>query len=84
MSLTDTISGDLQAMAAGVNLAQQHVIAVDHVVEQIAAWAVASGFAGIGIGLVRVRETTGQARVRLTSVGEVIAEAGALVRMSRC
>ncbi|WP_232290440.1 DUF6244 family protein [Micromonospora sp. ATCC 39149] len=73
--MTDTISGDLQAMAAGVHRAQQQVAAVDHVVEQIAARAVASGFAGIAVGVARVRETTGQVRVRLTSVGEVIAEA---------
>jgi hypothetical protein len=75
MSLTDSISGDLQAMAAGVGAAQQEAAAVDHAVEQIAARAVAAGFAGIAVGLARVRELVGQVRARLTTVGGVLGEA---------
>lgn len=75
MSLTDTISGDLQAMAASVNRAMLEAAAVDHAVERIAARAVASGFAGIAVGLTRVREVVGQVRARLTAVGGVLGEA---------
>jgi hypothetical protein len=75
MSLTDTIGADLQAMAAGVDRSQQEAAAVDHAIEQIAARAVASGFAGITVGLARVREVLGQARSRLTDAGGVLGEA---------
>ncbi|MFG1955927.1 DUF6244 family protein [Micromonospora sp. NPDC048830] len=74
MLLTDSIRGDLQAMAAGVGAAQQEAAAVDHAVEQIAARAVAAGFAGIVVGLARVRELVGQVRTRLTTVGGVLGE----------
>lgn len=75
MSLTDAISGHLQAMAAGVARAQQETAAVDHAVEQIAARAAASGFAGIAVALIRVREVVGQVRARLTAVSGVLGEA---------
>jgi hypothetical protein len=75
MPLTDSIRGELQAMAAGVGAAQQEAAAVDHAVEQIAARAVAAGFAGIAVGLARVRELVGQVRTRLTTAGGVLGEA---------
>jgi hypothetical protein len=74
MSLTDAISGDLQAMAAGVDRARQHVAAVEHALEQTAARAIASGFNGIAIALRPVREASGQARVQLTAAEETIRE----------
>ncbi|MEU7171470.1 MULTISPECIES: DUF6244 family protein [Micromonospora] len=75
MSLTDNISENLQAIGAGVSTAQQEAAAVDHAIEQIAARAVAAGFAGIAVGLTRVREVVGQVRTRLTTVGAVLGEA---------
>ncbi|MFI6163000.1 DUF6244 family protein [Micromonospora haikouensis] len=75
MSLNDSISADLQAMRAAVGAAQQEAAAVDHAVEQIAARAVAAGFAGIAVGLGRVREVVGQVRTRLTAAGGVLGEA---------
>ncbi|MBO4204776.1 DUF6244 family protein [Micromonospora echinofusca] len=75
MSLTDSISGDLQAMGAGVSAAQQEAAAVNSAVEQVAARAAAAGFAGIAVGLARVREVVGQVRARLTTAGGVLGEA---------
>ncbi|MCX4391347.1 DUF6244 family protein [Micromonospora peucetia] len=75
MSLTDSIGADLQAMAAGVDRAQQEAAAVDHAIEQITNRAVASGFAGIAVGLARAREVLGQARSRLAQAGGVLGEA---------
>ncbi|GAB3149040.1 hypothetical protein GCM10027290_34700 [Micromonospora sonneratiae] len=75
MSLTDSISGDLQAIHAGVDAAQQEAAAVDQTVEQIAARAAAAGFVGITVGLARVREAIGQARAQLTTVCGVSREA---------
>jgi hypothetical protein len=72
VSLTDSIS---QAMAAGVGTAQQEAAAVDHAVEQIATRAAAAGFAGIAVGLARVREVVGQVRARLATIGGVLGEA---------
>ncbi|RAO15030.1 hypothetical protein [Micromonospora noduli] len=67
MSLIDSIGADLQAMAAGVDPAQQEAAAVDHAIEQITARAVAPGFAGVTVGLARTRELLGQARSRADS-----------------
>ncbi|MGC5031135.1 DUF6244 family protein [Micromonospora sp. DT229] len=75
MSLTDSIRDDLQTMAEGVATAQQGAAAVDHAVEQIAARAVGAGFAGIAVGLTRVREQVGQVRARLSTIGGILGEA---------
>lgn len=75
MSLTDSIGADVRAMAAGVDRAQQEAGTVDHAIEQITARAVASGFAGIAVGLARAREVLGQARSRLAQAGGVLGEA---------
>ncbi|MEU7981413.1 DUF6244 family protein [Micromonospora sp. NPDC049081] len=80
MSLTDTIGADLQAMAAGVDRAQQETAAVDQAIEQISARSVASGFAGIAVGLARARETLGQARSRLAQADGVLGEASRSLR----
>ena len=75
MSLTDGIGADIQAMAAGVDRTQQEAGAVDHTVEQITARAVASGFAGIAVGLARARQVLQQARSRLAQAGGILGEA---------
>ncbi|MEH1017449.1 DUF6244 family protein [Micromonospora sp. CPCC 206060] len=75
MSLTDSIGDDLRVMAEGVATAQQGLAGVDHAVEQIAARAVGAGFAGIAVGLARVREQVGQVRARLSTVGGILGEA---------
>ncbi|MEU1756723.1 hypothetical protein ABZ436_29265 [Micromonospora matsumotoense] len=59
MSLTYTIGADLQAMAAGVDRAQQEAAAVDEAIEQITARSVTSGFADITVGMARARERSG-------------------------
>ncbi|MEH0972805.1 DUF6244 family protein [Micromonospora sp. CPCC 205546] len=75
MSLTDSISDDLRAMAAGVDTAQQQAAAAEHAVAQIAARAVAAGFTGVAVRLTQVRELVGHVRARLTTVGGVLDEA---------
>ncbi|WP_431893360.1 DUF6244 family protein [Micromonospora haikouensis] len=75
MSLTDSIGDELRAMAEGVATAQQATAEVDHAVEQIAARAVAAGFAGIAVGLARVRGQVGKVRARLSTVGGILGEA---------
>ncbi|MEU8048476.1 DUF6244 family protein [Micromonospora haikouensis] len=75
MSLIDSIGDDLRTMAEGVATAQQGAAGVDHAVEQIAARAVAAGFAGIAVRLARAREQVGQVRARLTTVGGILREA---------
>lgn len=75
MSLTDGIGADIQAMAAGVDRTQQEAGAVDHTVEQITARAVASGFAGIAVGLARARQVLQQARSRLAQASGILGEA---------
>ncbi|MEV4847453.1 DUF6244 family protein [Micromonospora matsumotoense] len=80
MSLTDTIGADMQAMAAGVDRAQQEAAAVDQAIEQITARSVASGFAGIAVGLARARETLGQARSWLAQADGVLGEASRSLR----
>lgn len=79
MPLTDTIGADLRATAAGVDRSLQETGAVDHAIEQISARAMASGFAGIPVGLARVREVLGQARSRLTEAGGILGEASRTV-----
>ncbi|MEV4725356.1 DUF6244 family protein [Micromonospora humida] len=81
MSLTDTIGADVQAMAAGVDWAQQETAAVDQAIEQISARSVASGFAGIAVGLARARETLAQARSRPAQVDGVLGEASRSLRV---
>ncbi|MFI0797038.1 DUF6244 family protein [Micromonospora rubida] len=75
MSLTDRISGDLKAMAAGTRRAQQDIGAVDHAVEQIGARASAAGFTGVAVGLIQVRGVLGRVRAQLTTIGGVLDEA---------
>lgn len=75
MPLTDTIGADLRAMAAEVHRSQQETAAAEHAIEQIATRAVASGFAGIAVGLARVRKVLGQARSQLAEAGGILSEA---------
>lgn len=74
MSLTDSISDDLCAMTAGVGAAQRQAAAAEHVIAQIAARAVAAGFAGIAAGLAQVGEVVGRARARLTAIDAILGE----------
>ncbi|WP_434742726.1 DUF6244 family protein [Micromonospora sp. SH-82] len=75
MSLTGTVRADLQAMAAGVARAQQVATTVDQRVEQTAARAVASGFAGVAACLARARQVLGHARSRLVEAADVLSTA---------
>jgi hypothetical protein len=79
MSHIEKITGELQAMAVGVDRAQANAAAADARAQEVAARAARSGFTGIAAGVTRLRHAIGEIRTRLASVDGSINEAATLV-----
>lgn len=79
MAPLSSIQDGVRAMTAGVERAQQEAAGADHAAQQIAQRAAASGFLGIAQSMARVRTAIGELRGGVSTVGEAVREAGALV-----
>ncbi len=79
VSHIEKITGELLAMAAGVDKAQGDAATADARAQEIAARAARSGFTAIAAGVSQVRSAIAEVRARLVSVGGSINEAAAAV-----
>jgi hypothetical protein len=79
VSHIEKITGDLRAMATGVDSARANAAAADSKAQEIAVRAAGSGFAGIAANMSRVRDAIGEVQASLTGTGRTIAEAASAV-----
>ncbi|MEU1757361.1 DUF6244 family protein [Micromonospora matsumotoense] len=79
MPLTDSISGELQSMAAGTARAVETAAAATTAAEQVAARSAAAGFTVIAQRMRAVQTGTQEIRARAASVGGHIAQARSAV-----
>jgi hypothetical protein len=75
----DAVADELRALAAGVEQARSGATVADSQVEEIATRAALSGFAGVALGVVRIRQAISELRARLGIVGTAVSEAVAVV-----
>lgn len=75
MSDIETITTDLQAMAAGVEKAQTAAAAADRTAQEVALRAVRSGFVGIAAGLTAIREAVKEIQGRVGGLANSIRDA---------
>ncbi|WP_089003309.1 DUF6244 family protein [Micromonospora echinofusca] len=75
MSSIEEITGELHALAAGVERAQRLAAAVDSQAQEIAVRAAGTGFAGVAAGIARVRAAVSTIQAGLSSAATAVGEA---------
>ncbi|MEV0729554.1 DUF6244 family protein [Polymorphospora sp. NPDC050346] len=77
--LVDAVRAEIEAIRAGTELAQRQASAADHVAQQIAMQAAASGFAAIAQNMAMVRDIIGQIRAGVRSLSTLAGDAATVV-----
>jgi hypothetical protein len=79
VSHIENVTGELRAMASGIDRAQANAAGADNTAQEIAARAAGSGFAGIAAGMSGLRRSIAEIRARLAGVGVSLNEAATAV-----
>lgn len=74
MSVTDSLTTELQAVANGIGVAAQAAAAADATAENIAQHSAAQGFTGIAQSMARVRQVLQEARSQLAAAAATAGE----------
>jgi hypothetical protein len=75
VSSIEEITGELHALAAGVERAQRLAAAVDSQAQKVAARATSAGYAAVAAGIVRVRAAVSTIQGGLASLATAVGEA---------
>lgn len=75
MSSIEKVTGELRALAAGVERAQGQAAAAAKQAQEVAARAAGAGFLAVAAGMARVRDSISGVQGRLGELGELIAGA---------